>query len=348
MAEAVARRVDQLRAEIRRLDHLYYVEAAPAVSDLEYDRMLEELKRLEEENPELQSPDSPTQRVGDAPVDHLVQVSHSVPMLSIDNTYSREELQAYFDRTEKLLDDEAIEWVMEYKIDGVAASVRYEHGAMASALTRGNGTVGDEITHNIRTVRDLPLRTVGSDAPEVLEVRGEVYMTNADLADLNLRQIESGAEPYKNTRNVTAGTIRLLDPAIAAERNLRFFCHGVGETDGLKAKNHMEFLAEVGTLGIPPTPEVKLLKGAAAAMTAVAALEEGMPDLPFEVDGIVFKVNDFGQRERLGMRSKSPRWLIAYKFEKYEAITELVSISVQVGKTGTITPVANLAARRYR
>jgi DNA ligase (NAD+) len=342
MADAVATRVDQLRAEIRRLDHLYYVEAAPAVSDLEYDRMLEELKRLEEENPELRSPDSPTQRVGDAPVDHLVQVSHSVPMLSIDNTYSREELQAYFDRTAKLLDGDPIEWVMEYKIDGVAASVRYEQGAMTLALTRGNGTVGDDITHNIRTVRDLPLRTVGSGAPEVLEVRGEVYMTNADLADLNLRQIESGAEPYKNTRNVTAGTIRLLDPANAAERNLRFFCHGVGESDGLNAKNHMEFLAEVGALGIPPTPEVKLLKGAVAAMTAVAALEEGMPDLPFEVDGIVFKVNDFGQRERLGMRSKSPRWLIAYKFEKYEAITKLESITVQVGKTGTITPVANL------
>ena len=342
MADAVAQRVDQLRAEIRRLDHLYYVEAAPAVTDLEYDRKLEELKQLEEANPELQSPDSPTQRVGDAPVDHLVQVSHQVPMLSIDNTYSREELQAYFDRTEKLLDGEPIEWVMEYKIDGVAASVRYEDGAMTLALTRGNGTVGDDITHNIRTVRDLPLRMTGTSPPAVLEVRGEVYMTNADLADLNLRQIEAGGEPYKNTRNVTAGTIRLLDPAIAAERNLRFFCHGVGQTEGLKANDHIGFLQEVGKLGVPPTPEVKLLRGADAAMKAVAALEEGMPDLPFEVDGIVFKVNDFGQRERLGMRSKSPRWLIAYKFEKYEAITKLESITVQVGKTGTITPVANL------
>ena len=311
-------------AEIRRLDHLYYVEANPAVTDLEYDRLLEELKRLESDHPELQSPDSPTQRVGDAPVDHLEQVPHSVPMLSIDNTYSREELQAYFERTEKSLDGEKIEWVMEYKIDGVAASVRYENGQMSLALTRGNGSVGDDITHNIRTVRDLPLRMRKSkktDTPKVLEVRGEVYMTNADLADLNLRQIEAGAEPYKNTRNVTAGTIRLLDPAVAAERNLRFFCHGVGETDGMTATNHMKFLAEVGELGIPPTPEVRLLKGSAAVMNAVAELEDEMPELPFEVDGIVFKVNDFSQRERLGMRSKSPRWLVAYKFERYEATT---------------------------
>jgi DNA ligase (NAD+) len=342
-SQSAAKRVDELRAEIRRLDHLYYVQATPEVSDLEYDKLLDELKRLETQHPSLQSPDSPTQRIGDAPVEHLEQVDHSVPMLSIDNTYSLEELQAYFDRTEKTLDGETIQWVMEYKIDGVAGSIRYEDGAMKLALTRGNGTVGDDITHNIRTIRDLPLRTTGKSAPKVLEVRGEVYMTNADLADLNLRQIEAGAEPYKNTRNVTAGTIRLLDPAIAAERNLRFFCHGVGEIDGLKAKNHMEFLDEVGSLGIPPTPAVRLFKDSKAVMKAIAALEEeGMPELSFEVDGIVFKVNDFDQRERLGIRSKSPRWLIAYKFERYEAITQLESISVQVGKTGTITPVAHL------
>jgi len=337
-----AQRVAELRDEIRRLDRLYYVEATPAVSDLEYDRLLQELRNLEQQCPNLQTSDSPTQRVGDAPVEHLVQVPHQVPMLSIDNTYSREDLKAYFDRTEKLLDGEPIEWVMEFKIDGVAASVRYEGGRMVMALTRGNGEVGDDITHNIRTVRDLPLQVVGDEEPAVLEVRGEVYMTNADLADLNLRQIQSGSEPFKNTRNVTAGTIRLLDPSIAAERSLRFFCHGVGEMNGLKATNHMDFLAEVGTMGIPPTPSVQLLPNADAVMKAVALLEEGMPELPFEVDGIVFKVNDFKQRGRLGMRSKSPRWLIAYKFEKYEAVTKLENITVQVGKTGTITPVANL------
>ncbi|EMI20226.1 NAD-dependent DNA ligase LigA [Rhodopirellula maiorica SM1] len=341
MNESIAKRVAELRTEIRRLDHLYYVEAKPAVTDLEYDRLLEELRKLETEHPEFASVDSPTQRVGDAPVPHLVQVPHSVPMLSIDNTYSREELKAYFDRTEKTL-GEPIEWVMEFKIDGVAASIRYEQGNMAVALTRGNGQVGDDITHNVRTIRDVPLRLVGDTPPEVLEVRGEVYMTNADLADLNLRQTEAGAEPYKNTRNVTAGTIRLLDPAIAAERKLRFFCHGIGETTGLKAADHIEFLAEVGKLGIPPTPEVQVFKSSADALKAVALFEEEMPDLPFEVDGIVFKVNRFDQRERLGIRSKSPRWVIAYKFERYEAVTVLESISVQVGKTGAITPVAHL------
>ena len=340
-------RIESLRREIRRLDHLYYIEAAPAVSDLEYDGLLSELKQLETDHPEFQSPDSPTMRVGDAPVPHLNQVDHTVPMLSIDNTYSREELEAYFERTEKLLRetstiDEPIQWVMEYKIDGVAASVRYESGVMELALTRGNGSVGDDITHNIRTIRDLPLKTTTDKAPAVLEVRGEVYMTNSDLADLNLKTTAEGGEAYKNTRNVTAGTIRLLDPAIAAQRNLRFFCHGIGEASGLQATNHIEFLDEVGRLGIPPTPHVQLLKNSQAALDAVALLEEEMPDLPFEVDGIVFKVNDFAQREKLGIRSKSPRWLIAYKFERYEAITKLESISVQVGKTGTITPVAHL------
>lgn len=337
-----ASRVDQLRREIRRLDHLYYVEATPEVSDLQYDQLLAELKDLETKHPELRSEDSPTMRVGDAPVPHLNQVPHTVPMLSIDNTYSRQELAAYFERTEKLLEGESIQWVMEYKIDGVAASIRYESGTMTMALTRGNGAVGDDITHNIRTIRDLPLKTIGENAPAVLEVRGEVYMTNSDLADLNLRTTAAGNAAYKNTRNVTAGTIRLLDPAIAAERNLRFFCHGVGEVSGLKSTTHMDFLNEVQSLGIPATPNVQLLKHSKAALEAVALLEEEMPELPFEVDGIVFKVNDFKQRERLGIRSKSPRWLIAYKFERYEAVTQLESISVQVGKTGAITPVAHL------
>ncbi|MGB0597052.1 MAG: DNA ligase LigA-related protein, partial [Rubripirellula sp.] len=216
MNSSAADRIEALRAEIRRLDRLYYVEAKPAVSDLEYDQLLAELKELESDHPELHSPDSPTQRIGDAPVEHLVQVAHQVPMLSIDNTYSREDLQAYFERTEKLLEGESIGWVMEFKIDGVAASIRYEDGALTQGLTRGNGEVGDDITHNLRTIHDLPLKLNTTSPPKILELRGEVYMTNADLADLNVRQQEAGNEPFKNTRNVTAGTIRLLDPSIAA------------------------------------------------------------------------------------------------------------------------------------
>ncbi|MEE2934833.1 MAG: NAD-dependent DNA ligase LigA [Planctomycetota bacterium] len=342
MNSSAADRIEALRAEIRRLDRLYYVEAKPAVSDLEYDQLLAELEQLETNHPEYHSPDSPTQRIGDAPVEHLIQVAHQVPMLSIDNTYSREDLQAYFERTEKLLEGESIGWVMEFKIDGVAASIRYEDGVLTQGLTRGNGEVGDDITHNLRTIHDLPLKLNTNSPPKILELRGEVYMTNADLADLNVRQQEAGNEPFKNTRNVTAGTIRLLDPSIAAQRNLRFFCHGIGEMQGVGVTNHVDFLTEVKHLGIPPTPSVRLLKNSTEAMGAVATLEQEIPDLPFEVDGIVFKVNDFAQRERLGLRSKSPRWLIACKFERYEAVTKLESITVQVGKTGTITPVANL------
>src|SRR6056297_3041280 len=340
----VSERASELRRQLRRHDRLYYVESAPEISDLQYDKLLRELQDLEDAHPELREPNSPTRRIGDAPVSPLVQDPHAVPMLSIDNTYSRDELKSYFQRTEKQLDDQNVVWVMEYKIDGVAASVRYEDGVMTLALTRGNGQLGDDITHNIRTIRDLPLTLTadGDDPPKLLEVRGEVYMTNADLADLNLRQTERGEEPYKNTRNVTAGTIRLLDPAVAAERNLRFFAHGVGEVDGLRADNHIDFLKEIGRFGIPPTPHVERFTTWQAAIQAVAELEKEMPDLPFEVDGIVFKVNDFAQREKLGIRSKSPRWLVAYKFERYEAVTKLHNITVQVGKTGTVTPVAHL------
>jgi DNA ligase (NAD+) len=336
-------RIASLRDEIRRHDRLYYTEAKPEITDLEYDRMLKELETLEAEHPEYASLESPTRRVGDAPVPYLEQVAHAVPMLSIDNTYNRKELAAYFERTEKLLPSEPIQWVMEYKIDGVAASIVYEEGKLVLGLTRGNGEVGDAITHNVRTIRDLPLKLSSSvPIPRVIEVRGEVYMTNADLADLNVRQAEAGLEAYKNTRNVTAGTIRLLDASITATRNLRFFCHGVGRTEGLVVESHIEFLEFVRKLGIPATPNVRLLEDSQAALAAVAELEEAMPDLPFEVDGIVFKVNSLKQRQRLGTRSKSPRWLIAYKFERYEAVTRLERIDVQVGKTGAVTPVAHL------
>lgn len=340
--QSIEAEINRLRGEIRRHDQLYYVDAEPEITDLQYDRLLEQLRQLESQRPELITPDSPTQRIGDAPVAHLNQVAHAVPMLSIDNTYNRQELAAYFARTEKSLDNSAAQWVMEYKIDGVAASILYVDGKLTQAVTRGNGEIGDDITHNIRTIRDLPLQLHGDNIPSMLEVRGEVYMTDADLADLNVRQVESGQEPYKNTRNVTAGTIRLLDPAIAAKRKLRFFGHGVGRTDGLSASTHIDFLNQLRSFSIPVTPDVRLLRSGEEALAAVAALEEVMPELPFEVDGIVFKINSLAQREELGIRSKSPRWVVAYKFERYEAVTRLNRIEVQVGKTGAITPVAYL------
>ncbi len=334
--------IEKLREEIRHHDRKYYVEAAPEISDLEYDRLLSRLKVLEADNPELVTPDSPTQRIGDQPVEHLPQVEHRVPMLSIDNTYSIEELREFGARTARLLEDEPIEWVVELKIDGVAVAIVYEDGVLTRALTRGNGVVGDDITHNVRTVADVPLRLVGDDVPPVLEVRGEVYMTNSDLVRLNETQKERGEPPFANTRNVTAGSIRVLDPRICAERRLRVFCHGIGHCEGLKSTSHAEFLEEIGGYGLPPTPMVESFPTFDAAVKHCDEIIERLHELDFEVDGLVLKVNQFEQRERLGARSKSPRWLVAYKWEKYEAATRLNAINVQVGKTGAITPVAEL------
>ena len=338
----VAAEIEKLREEIRAHDVRYYVEAAPSISDLEYDRLMERLKTLEAANPELVTPDSPTQRVGGAPVDELNSVRHLVPMMSIDNTYSLTELRSYAARTAKLLPDEAIEWVVELKIDGVAMSLIYEEGHLVRGVTRGDGTTGDNVTHNVRTILGVPLRLSGDNVPPLVEVRGEVYMSNADLARLNAERQEQGLEAYANTRNVAAGSIRLLDPRICAERRLRMFCHGVGQAEGLRVDTHMEFLKQLAQWGVLATHHVKCLPDFESAVTHAEELIERLHELDFEVDGLVLKVNSFDQRERLGATSKSPRWLIAYKFEKYEAVTKLNEIRVQVGKTGTITPVAEL------
>lgn len=342
MSHDAAKEIEQLRETIRYHDRKYYVEAAPEISDREYDRLVERLKELEAKHPDLVTPDSPTQRIGDAPVDHLASVRHRVPMMSIDNTYSLDELRKYGARVERLLPGETIEWVVELKIDGVAVSLSYEDGRLVQGATRGNGRVGDDITHNIRTITDVPLRLETDSPPRLMEVRGEVYMTNSELVRLNEIRKEKGEELYANTRNVAAGSIRLLDPRLCAERHLRFFGHGVGAADGVRAKTHMQFLAELKEYGVPATPRVEPFKNFDAAVDHCIELVEQLHELDFEVDGLVLKVNDFQQRERLGSTSKSPRWLIAYKFEKYEATTRLLDIRVQVGKTGTITPVADL------
>jgi DNA ligase (NAD+) len=334
--------IAKLRAEIRHHDYLYYVAARPEISDREYDRLIERLKRLESEHPELVTPDSPTRRIGDEPVAELPQVEHRLPMLSIENTYSLEDLRKFGDRTAKLLPGERIEWVVELKVDGVAVSLVYENGTLLRAVTRGNGRVGDAITHNVRTIRDVPLRLLGKDPPAGLEVRGEVYMTNRDLVLLNEAQKRRGEPLFANTRNVTAGSIRQLDPAICAQRRLRFFCHSVGQSAGLDVATHMEFLRRVQEFGIPITPEVACFPSFDEAVEHCGELIERLHELDFEIDGLVLKVNSLAQRERLGATSKAPRWVIAYKFEKYEATTRVKKIDVQVGKTGAITPVAEL------
>ncbi len=335
-------RADKLREQIRFHDRKYYVEAAPEISDREYDRLIDELKQLEAAHPELVTPDSPTQRVGDAPVESLNQVEHRVAMLSIDNTYSLDELRSFGQRVAKLLDNEPIEWVVELKVDGVALSLTYENGLLTRGVTRGNGRVGDDVTHNVRTLESVPLCLLGDDVPAVLDVRGEVYMTNSDLVEFNAEQTARNEPVLANTRNGSAGAIRLLDPRECARRRLRFFCHGVGSTAGLACTTHAEFLRDIARWGLPRAPLTEVFPTFEAALTHCEQITESLHELDFEIDGLVLKVNRFDQRERLGATSKAPRWVVAYKFEKYEAVTKLLGIRVQIGKTGAITPVADL------
>lgn len=334
--------IDRLRDEIRRHDYAYYVLAKPKISDRQYDLLLDELRRLEAAHPESVTSDSPTQRIGDQPVSGLKSVEHRVPMMSIDNTYSVDDLRKFGERVAKQLPGEPIAWAVELKIDGVAVSVTYEDGLLTQAATRGNGRIGDDVTHNIRTVKSVPLRLHGPHLPRRLEVRGEVYMTNSDLVRLNEAQRARGEEVYANTRNLTAGSIRQLDPQMCADRNLRFFVHGVGDVDGLRARSHIEFLHEVAEYGLVPTPLAERFEDFGAAVDHCEQLIERLHELDFEIDGLVLKVDDFAQRQRLGATSKAPRWVVAYKFDKYEATTRLSAIRVQIGKTGAITPVADL------
>ena len=346
MKASVAARVAELRAAIRRHDRKYYVEAAPEISDREYDRLVDELRGLEATHPDLITPDSPTQRVGDEPVPQLRPVRHRVPMMSIDNTYSAADLAAWGQRVEKLLADagstEPVEWVLELKIDGVAMSLTYDAGRLALAATRGNGVAGDDVTHNVRTIHGVPLVLDREAPPESIEVRGEVYMTNSDLVALNEAQAAAGLPPFANTRNVVAGSIRLLDPRVCAQRPLRFFCHGVGDSTGLGARSLTDLLAWAVAAGLPVAPGTQVFASLAALVERGTELIEELHGLDFEVDGFVVKVNRFAQQQLLGATAKSPRWAIAWKFEKFEATTKLAGIRVQVGRGGTITPVADL------
>ncbi|MDR2762530.1 MAG: NAD-dependent DNA ligase LigA [Planctomycetaceae bacterium] len=353
--------IESLRNRLWDYDQKYRA-GEPVISDLEYDQLLKQLQSLEEQSGEPIPFDSPTQRVGDDTVSELITFSHSDPMLSIENTYNIGELKEFGHKIERQLKSESTDksdaldknvtnnsWVVELKVDGVAASLIYEDGLLVRGLTRGNGISGDDITHNIRTIKDVPLKlkmSSGISPPKLLEVRGEVYMRNSDLTILNQIQQSSGQSTYANTRNVTAGSIRLLDSRICAGRRLRFFAHSVGKCEGLRATNHFDFLKEIESYGISPTPHVRLFNSFSDAADYCESLYDGdenfLASLDFEIDGLVLKANDFSLRKRLGATSKYPRWVIAYKVEKYEAVTRLERISVQVGKTGVITPVAEL------
>ena len=334
--------VESLRAQIARHDRLYYVEAAPEISDGQYDRLLKRLEVLEAEHPELVSDDSPTRRVGGEPIEGFPTVKHLVPMLSIENTYNHGEVREWAARVRRgLTPEEPVRYVVELKVDGVAVTLRYESGKFTMGATRGDGSKGDEITANLKTVRGIPLR-LGGDPPERLEVRGEVYMVNSELARLNVLRREAGEAPFANPRNSTAGSLKLLDSRLCAQRRLNFVAHGLGVADLSGESSYHEILARLKGWGIPVTPRIAVYDDIEAVIAHAERWEELRNDLDFQTDGLVIKVDDLGQRERLGARSKSPRWAIAFKYEAEQAVTRVEAITVQVGKTGRLTPVADL------
>ncbi len=340
---AEQRRMLELRREVEHHNRLYYLENAPVISDQQFDQMLRELQDLESRHPEMFDPNSPTQRVGGEPVKGFSNVTHEVPMRSIDNTYSESELREFDARLRRLLEPgETVEYVVEPKIDGVAISLRYESGQLVLGATRGDGRTGDDISANVRTIRDIPLALDSENPPTVLLVRGEAYLSRPKFAEINAQREEDGLPVFANPRNAAAGSLKQLDPKITASRGLRFFAYGIGLIDGRdEPATHAQALALLQQLGLPVNP----LIGQAADIDQVLALVEQWRErrltLDFDIDGLVIKVNSLEQHERLGATSKAPRWCIAYKYAAEQAETRVRSITMQVGKSGIITPVAN-------
>src|SRR5437773_2440203 len=336
-----AKRVQQLREEIRKHDRLYYEEAAPIISDREYDRLYTELVDLEAQFPDLVTPDSPTQRVGGKPLKAFEQVAHLIPMLSLDNTYSEDEVKNFYNRIQRLLPNEKIPVVIEPKVDGVAVSLIYESGKLRQAATRGDGTVGDNITQNIRTIRSVPER-LRDAAPKLLEVRGEVYMDRKGFEKLNEERKKQGLPLFANPRNVAAGSLKQLDPAIVAKRPLGIVLYGTGATEGLDVDLHSEVFPLLKKLGLPTTEWWRVAKSVDEILSAIHDLDAIRHKFAYQTDGAVVKANSFAQRERLGFTAKSPRWAIAYKYAAERVETVLNDIIIQVGRTGILTPVAVL------
>ena len=336
-----AKRVQQLREEIRKHDRLYYEEAAPIISDREYDRLYSDLVDLEAEFPDLVTPDSPTQRVGGKPLKAFEQVAHLTPMLSLDNTYSEDEVKNFYNRIQRLLPNEKIPVVIEPKVDGVAVSLIYESGKLRQAATRGDGTVGDNITQNIRTIRSVPER-LRDAAPKLLEVRGEVYMDRKGFEKLNEERKKQGLPLFANPRNVAAGSLKQLDPAIVAKRPLGIVLYGTGATEGLDVDLHSEVFPLLKKLGLPTTEWWRVAKSVDEILSAIHDLDAIRHKFAYQTDGAVVKANSYAQRERLGFTAKSPRWAIAYKYAAERVETVLNDIIIQVGRTGILTPVAVL------
>jgi DNA ligase (NAD+) len=335
-----ARKHRELVEQIQRLDHAYYQEARPLVSDQEYDRLYRELLDLEAAHPELPAAGSPSQRVGGEPLPHFTAVAHSLPMQSLDNTYSAAELEAFVDRIQKALEAEKLGFVIEPKIDGVAVSIRYEKGRFVQGLTRGDGQKGDDITHNLRTIRQLPL-TIKNQAP-VLEVRGEVYYPIGAFEKLNRQRAAAGESTFANPRNAAAGTLKQLDSRLVAKRPLAIVLYGPGELRGVDCATQQEWLDLIKRAGLPVPEKTWFCATKAELLAAVEELDLARKKFSYATDGAVVKLNEWRLRNALGATSKAPRWAIAYKYSAEKAVTTLEGVTFQVGRTGVITPVAEL------
>ncbi len=344
----IVERVKKLREEINYHNYRYYVLDSPVISDAEYDALMRELKELEEKYPELITPDSPTQRVGFAPAEEFRQVPHSVPMLSLDDAFTEEEVLEFDRRLKRFLnlpEDEEIDYTCEPKIDGLAVDLVYENGLFTVGSTRGDGYVGEDVTNNLKTIKSIPLRLLSLDGvpiPRRLDVRGEVYMDKDRFRELNRQRLEQGEPPFANPRNAAAGSLRQLDPNVTARRPLDIFCYGVGLVEGYTFRSQWEILTTLPKWGFRVNPHVRLVKGIRAAIEYHREMDRLRERLPYEIDGVVIKVNDLELQERLGTKARSPRWALAFKFEPTQATTQVLDIIVSVGRTGAVTPVAIL------
>ncbi len=334
--------IDDLRAEIEQHNRRYYIEASPEITDRKYDELLQILDDLETTHPEFASSTSPTQRVGGAPLDRFNSVQHTVPMMSLSNTYSKEELAEFDLRIRKLIPEATFDYILEPKIDGVAISLRYENGELVNAVTRGDGTTGDDVTSNVRTIKSIPLKLSDMMPPAVLEVRGEIYMDIAGFSKLNEQRQDAGLEPFANPRNACAGSLKMLDPREVATRPLDAIFYATGALDGVSFDTHEKMLLSLKNYGLRITPNYWLNSTIEEILDQLDTLESMRSEFPFEMDGGVIKVNNRSLYEDLGYTAKSPRWAVAYKYEPEQAETTLHAISIQVGRTGVLTPVAEL------
>jgi len=336
-------RIDVLRKEINAHNYSYYVLDNPEIPDSEYDRLLRELSEIENQYSELITPDSPTQRVGATPLDSFSEVQHEVPMLSLGNAFSDQDMSDFDKRIREAVEKDNIEYAAEPKLDGLAISLLYKEGLLTRAATRGDGRTGEDVTLNIRTIDAIPLKLRGKDYPKLLEVRGEVVMPKAGFEKLNQQQIEKGEKPFVNPRNAAAGSLRQLDPKITATRPLSFYSYGVGLVDGMVLpKKHSAVMSMLQSWGLRINPASKVVKGATGCLEYYEALSKIRNDLPDEIDGIVYKVDNIEFQDIMGFVARAPRWAIARKFPAQEEMTTLLGIDIQVGRTGALTPVARL------